>query len=39
MEVDDAYNYSLNMHHLQPFINLLNDESFIGEMEDNYANL
>jgi len=39
MEVDDAYDYSLIMYHLQSFVNLLNDKPFIVEMEDSYVSL
>jgi len=39
MEVEDGYDYSLTAHHLQPFINPLNNEPFIVEMEDNYRSL
>jgi len=37
MEVEDGYDYSLTAHHLQAFVNPLNDELFIAEMEENYG--
>jgi len=39
MEVEDGYSYLSMVHHLQPFVNLLIDEPFIVEMEDNYGSL
>jgi len=36
VEADD-YDYTLTKDHLEPFINPMQDEPFIGEMEDNYG--
>jgi hypothetical protein len=39
MELDDNYDYSVTKLHLNPFLNPLNDEPFISEMEDTYGTL
>lgn len=39
MDTADGYDYSVTKHHLQPFINPLQDKPFIDEMEDTYDTL
>ncbi len=39
MEKQDLYDYSITAHHLQPFVNPLNDEPFIDEMANSYGML
>jgi len=39
MKVDGGYNYSVTVRHLQSFINPLNNEPFIAQIEDNYRSL
>jgi len=39
MAASDGYSYSKIEHHLQLFINPMNDEPLVGKMEDNYGKL